>query len=245
MGMGGGWQGMGGSSLPWKLGNFRVPAGGGAARAQAADAAGGMQGDESSSISNTRRARFPLKAALTAGVLATTGDTIAQLYERWNRRKALEKQAALEEIEVVGPFNHDWLRAMRMASYGFLIYGPFSQVWYEVLDHLLPAKNLTNLSLKVVANQVVLGPCVIALVFAWNSLWQGRLEHLPEMYRTRALSTLIDGWKFWFPASILNFGLVPLQARVAFMSSCSIFWNFYLSITMTASKPAITASKAD
>jgi hypothetical protein len=39
--------------------------------------------------------------------------------------------------------------------------------------------------------------------------------------------------------------LVPLQARVAFMSSCSIFWNFYLSITMTASKPAITASKAD
>jgi hypothetical protein len=34
---------------------------------------------------------------------------------------------------------------------------------------------------------------VIALVFAWNSLWQGRLEHLPEMYRTRALSTLIDG----------------------------------------------------
>ncbi len=98
--MGGGWQGMGGSSLPWKLGNFRVPAGGGAARAQAADAAGGMQGDESSSISNTRRARFPLKAALTAGVLATTGDTIAQLYERWNRRKALEKQAALEVVEL-------------------------------------------------------------------------------------------------------------------------------------------------
>ncbi len=55
----------------------------------------------------------------------------------------------MQEIEDVGPFNHDWLRAMRMASYGFLIYGPFSQVWYEVLDHLLPAKNLTNLSLKV------------------------------------------------------------------------------------------------
>lgn len=36
-----------------------------------------------------------------------------------------------------------------MASYGFLIYGPLSQLWYEVLDHLMPMKNLTNLSLKV------------------------------------------------------------------------------------------------
>jgi protein Mpv17 len=38
-----------------------------------------------------------------------------------------------------------------------------------------------------------LGPIVITLVFAWNKLWEGRLEQLPELYRTRALQTLIDG----------------------------------------------------
>ncbi|BAS74181.1 Os01g0730800 [Oryza sativa Japonica Group] len=27
--------------------------------------------------------------------------------------------------------------------------------------------------------------------------------------------------------------MVPLSARVAFMSSCAIFWNFYLSTTMS------------
>ena len=49
----------------------------------------------------------------------------------------------------VNLWDHDWQRAARMASYGFLIYGPLSQVWYEILDHFMPVKNLTNLSLKV------------------------------------------------------------------------------------------------
>ncbi|MCO5570335.1 hypothetical protein L7F22_024054 [Adiantum nelumboides] len=91
---------------------------------------------------------------------------------------------------------------------------------------------LSNLRQLVFLNQVVLGPYVIAVVFAWNSLWQGQLDKLPALYADRALSTLIDGWKFWIPASIMNFGVVPLQTRVAFMSSCAIFWNFYLSTTM-------------
>ncbi|KAG0555390.1 hypothetical protein KC19_12G165600 [Ceratodon purpureus] len=217
-------------------------------------------GDDAASPKPKRSLRFPLKAALTASVLATTGDTVAQLLHRHNKRKALHdhpNQAILEgavaapqivnqATDDVSLWDHDWQRAARMASYGFLIYGPLSQVWYEVLDHFLPVKNLTNLSLKVVANQVILGPIVITLVFAWNKLWEGRLEQLPDLYRTRALQTLIDGWKFWIPASVLNFGVVPLQARVAFMSSCSIFWNFYLSNTMTAAKgKALPASKSE
>lgn len=46
---------------------------------------------------------------------------------------------------------------------------------------------------QVAANQLILGPIVITLVFAWNKLWEGRLEQLPNLYRTRALPTLIDG----------------------------------------------------
>lgn len=51
-------------------------------------------------------------------------------------------------------WNHDWQRAARMASYGFLIYGPLSQVWYEILDHFLPLKNMTNLSIKVLRDSL-------------------------------------------------------------------------------------------
>lgn len=51
---------------------------------------------------------------------------------------------------------------------------------------------------QVILNQVVLGPYVITVVFAWNSLWQGKLDRLPALYFDRALPTLIDG-KFEVP----------------------------------------------
>ncbi|KAJ7565619.1 hypothetical protein O6H91_02G067500 [Diphasiastrum complanatum] len=183
--------------------------------------------------------RFPMKPAITAGALALLGDTAAQLQARWARRKALEScsdvvdpslhKQALQDASLT---NHDWLRAIRMATYGFLLYGPGSQAWYELLDRYFQKKTTLNLSLKVVLNQIILGPCVILVIFAWNSLWQHRIHELPSQYKTLAIPTLVDGWKFWTPASVLNFGVVPLQARVAFMSCCSIFWNFYLSHTM-------------
>eukprot|EP00246_Nothoceros_aenigmaticus_P003347 TRINITY_DN1444_c0_g1_i2.p2 TRINITY_DN1444_c0_g1~~TRINITY_DN1444_c0_g1_i2.p2 ORF type:complete len:127 (+),score=10.83 TRINITY_DN1444_c0_g1_i2:345-725(+) len=122
------------------------------------------------------------------------------------------------------------MRSLRMGTYGFAIYGPLSQLWYELLDRALMGKTPANFALKVGLNQVILGPTVIALVFAWNHLWQNQVSELPSKYQKLALPTLIAGWKFWIPAAILNFGVVPLQARVAFMSSCSVFWNFYLSI---------------
>ncbi|MQL80997.1 hypothetical protein Taro_013463 [Colocasia esculenta] len=181
---------------------------------------------------------FPFKQAATAASLALAGDTIAQLSTRLRAppssspgsdRTSNDKAAVSEALWS----NHDWLRALRMASYGFLLYGPGSYAWYQFLDRSLPEQNFVNLSAKVILNQVVLGPSVIAVVFAWNNLWQGKLSQLPEKYRKDALPTLLYGFRFWIPVSVLNFWIIPLQARVAFMSTCSIFWNFYLSSTMS------------
>ncbi|RVW32955.1 hypothetical protein CK203_108653 [Vitis vinifera] len=75
--------------------------------------------------------------------------------------------------------NHDWLRALRMASYGFLLYGPGSYAWYQYLDHALPKQTVENLLLK--------------------------LSELPNKYQKDAIPTLITGYKFWIPVSALNF----------------------------------------
>ncbi|GLU09752.1 hypothetical protein SLE2022_265950 [Rubroshorea leprosula] len=177
--------------------------------------------------------RFPLKQAVTAGALALTGDTIAQISERWRGKRSSVKGPNDEDV-ILGTFSiHDWLRALRMTSYGFLFYGPGSYAWYHYLDHCLPGLTVKNITLKVLLNQIVLGPCVIAVVFAWNNLWQGKLSELPKKYQRDALPTLFNGFRFWIPVSMLNFWVVPLQARVAFMSMGSIFWNFYLSSTMS------------
>lgn len=178
--------------------------------------------------------RFPIKPAVTAGSLALTGDTIAQLRERWVTNKSLQKQqhSPAHHFKTVIS-EHNWLRALRMASYGFLLYGPGSYVWYQYLDRCMPKQTLQNVLTKVLLNQIVLGPCVIAVVFAWNNLWQGKVSELPNKYQKDALPTLFFGFRFWIPVSLLNFWVVPLQARVAFMSMGSIFWNFCLSSTMS------------
>ncbi|PIN18888.1 Peroxisomal membrane protein MPV17 [Handroanthus impetiginosus] len=177
---------------------------------------------------------FPLKQAATAASLALTGDTIAQLRHRWVRNKDnLSNSHDFKDIIGTLFSEHDWIRALRMTSYGFLLYGPGSYAWYQCLDHCMPKQTVQNVMMKVLLNQIVLGPTVIAVVFAWNNIWQGKVSELPNKYKKDALPTLFTGFRFWIPVSILNFWVVPLQVRVAFMSMASIFWNFYLSSTMS------------
>lgn len=51
--------------------------------------------------------------------------------------------------------NHDWLRALRMTSYGFLFYGPGSYVWYQTLDRYLPQPTVQNLLTKVLFSKTL------------------------------------------------------------------------------------------
>lgn len=174
---------------------------------------------------------FPAKEGAVAASLALTGDTIAQLRDLIIARGQV--QSAVDGKEASFLSSYDWLRSLRMTSYGFLLYGPGSYAWYQFLDKCMPKQTFATLSKKVILNQIILGPCVIAVIFAWNNLWLGTLSQLPAKYKKDALPTLIYGFRFWIPVSILNFGVLPLSARVAFMSTCSIFWNFYLSSTMS------------
>ncbi|RCV19938.1 hypothetical protein SETIT_4G016300v2 [Setaria italica] len=174
---------------------------------------------------------FPFRQAVTAACLTFTGDTIAQVRDRIvDRRRG--RSADSKELIPDMLLNHDWLRALRMASYGFLLYGPGSDAWYQFLDRCMPKQTFVNLSAKVILNQIVLVPCVIVMVFAWNYLWSGKLSELSSKYQNDAIPTLLYGVRFWTPVSVVNFGMIPLHARVTFMSTCSIFWNFYLSNTM-------------
>eukprot|EP00271_Cylindrocystis_brebissonii_P009677 TRINITY_DN24720_c0_g1_i1.p1 TRINITY_DN24720_c0_g1~~TRINITY_DN24720_c0_g1_i1.p1 ORF type:complete len:265 (+),score=47.41 TRINITY_DN24720_c0_g1_i1:150-944(+) len=228
---------LGGNS--WRIGKCN--------RALSRDAEGNAVsgGGQSSSIFKG----FPLQAAVTAGGLSLAGDTIAQFVERVKRRKAIEARAneeTLEEELAQAPIwgNHDFVRSARMASYGFVFYGPGSYFWYQFLDRTFPARNAQNLLIKITANQVILGPCVLLVVFAWNFAWMGKLKDLGAKYKRDTWQALLDGWRFWIPAACLNFGVVPLPARVAFMSSCSVFWNFYLSSSIGRDQAAAAAPAA-
>ncbi|KAK6134338.1 hypothetical protein DH2020_031961 [Rehmannia glutinosa] len=92
---------------------------------------------------------FPLKQAATAASLALTGDTIAQLRQRWVKNQdTLSNTEDFKDIATSLLSEHDWIRALRMTSYGFLLYGPGSYAWYQYLDHCMPKQNVKNLMMK-------------------------------------------------------------------------------------------------
>uniref|UniRef100_A0A7N0U476 Uncharacterized protein n=1 Tax=Kalanchoe fedtschenkoi TaxID=63787 RepID=A0A7N0U476_KALFE len=70
-----------------------------------------------------------------------------------------------------------------MLSYGFLLYGPGSFAWYQLLDRVMPQQTSKNLLFKVFLNQVVLGPSVIAVVFVWNNLCLESSRNYPKSIR--------------------------------------------------------------
>uniref|UniRef100_A0A453FGK1 Uncharacterized protein n=2 Tax=Aegilops tauschii subsp. strangulata TaxID=200361 RepID=A0A453FGK1_AEGTS len=92
---------------------------------------------------------FPFQQAVTAACLTLTGDTMAQVHRRIVDRR---KRGPEPDSKALVPdllLNHDWLRGLRIASYGFLLYGPGSYAWYQFLDKSMPKQTLATLSAKV------------------------------------------------------------------------------------------------
>lgn len=56
---------------------------------------------DSVNVSKDAGYRFPLKQAVTAGALTFTGDTIAQISGRWNKKRAALKQSASDKLDEV------------------------------------------------------------------------------------------------------------------------------------------------
>lgn len=169
----------------------------------------------SGSPSQPRQANPWLKAACTSGSLCLAGDLLAQTASRRSNSMGTESVA--------------WDRSARMGTFGLLFYGPFQHWWYGLLNQQWPLKVVSHFATKVALNQLVLGPIVTTVVFTWNLLLQQQSQEIPRKLKRDLVPTMVNGWKFWIPASSINFMLVPLQSQVLYMSVCGLLWTAYLS----------------
>ena len=103
-------------------------------------------------------------------------------------------------------------------------------------------------------NQLALAPVVLTTVFAWNLLLTRQADVIPSKIKRDLVPTMINGellctwrdgrtgmflsltgvlccagWKFWIPASSINFWLIPVRSQVLYMSACGLLWTAYLS----------------
>eukprot|EP00898_Chlorokybus_atmophyticus_P009006 jgi/Chlat1/9106/Chrsp97S08419 len=200
-------------------------------RCRVASGAAAGVGDNAPEAKAKSASRVPFKVAATAGVLALTGDAIGQGMTAYKKYQNLSP-CCRKNFNAFAEM--DLYRSFRMLSYGFLLYGPLSHFWYRWLDKLLPAPTFTNFVSKVALNQLLLGPVVLVIVFSWNLALVGRAKDIPDKLQHAWWPTLQKGWKFWIPASAINFAVVPLESRVLYMSSCAVVWNTILSLVSNA-----------
>eukprot|EP00891_Asterochloris_glomerata_P008952 jgi/Astpho2/8952/e_gw1.00133.284.1_t len=124
-----------------------------------------------------------------------------------------------------------------MGSYGLLFYGPYQHWWYSLLGRNFPQQSTAHFlskpispdELQVALNQLALAPVVLTTVFAWNLLLTQKADEIPSKIKRDMVPTMINGWKFWIPASSINFWLIPVHSQVLYMSACGLLWTAYLS----------------
>lgn len=170
---------------------------------------GGQAATQQSTLSRLQSSHPFLYAGLISGSLSIVGDLLAQ---------TLSRQGHLDRT-----------RTARMGGFGLCLYGPYQNWWYGRLEARWPLKSTEHFLTKVTLNQLALAPVVLAAVFTWNLVLQRQHRSVPQKLRHDLLPTMTTGWKFWIPASSINFWLVPVKQQVLYMSLCGVFWSAYLS----------------
>lgn len=46
----------------------------------------------------------------------------------------------------------------------------------------------------------------------------------------KTIGIIVDSYKIWPVASIVNFALVPVEKRIVFLSSVGLIWGVYMSL---------------
>lgn len=150
--------------------------------------------------------------AMTSLVGFTLGDILAQ--------KFVEKK---EE--------YDWIRTLRLASFGFLIHGPTGHWFYGKLDKAMPGTGAKEVFTKVGIDQVLWNPIFGVMFFGYMGATSG--ETVGGVYNKikRDLMTQVTGsWTVWPAAHAINFRFIPTSQRLLYINTIQIFYNVFLSI---------------
>lgn len=159
--------------------------------------------------------------SVTAGVILGAADVAGQ---------------ALENSLNDTPKELDVARAARFAVFGLVLQAPWNHFYYLLLDGQIPPTeepfSETNI-IKVVIDQFVQAPIFTVLIFAFLGLLEGKgLAEIQQKLKNDYPTTIVDNWKLWVPATIINIGFVPPILRVLYLNVVFFFWSIYLSLVI-------------
>ncbi|KAK9844229.1 hypothetical protein WJX84_010505 [Apatococcus fuscideae] len=134
-----------------------------------------------------------------------------------------------------------WRRTVAFALYGGLWSGPANHYWQNFLQRLFKGRSdPTAVVQKVILENLTISPFHNALMMSFISLIiEGRsVRATKEKLRRDFPPLIINAWRVWPLASLINYRYVPLHLRVPFVSVLALCWSTFL-IVSSKRDPAI------
>jgi len=143
------------------------------------------------------------------------------------------------------PSHHrlDMTSVKRYAIMGTLVIAPIFTKWYQWLDNRFPATNRKTVIKKIILDQFLLTPWLLAMFFIGMAFLEGAkgkalLQELKEKFvKTFQLDCL-----YWIPIQAVNFVFVPPIFRVVFIGVTTFIWMNFLCF-IKASPTVVALSK--
>ncbi|KAK3136609.1 hypothetical protein QOZ80_5BG0439340 [Eleusine coracana subsp. coracana] len=172
-------------------------------------------------------ARPVLTKGITAATIFTAADLTAQML-------ALGPEDSL-----------DFLRTLRMASYGLLISGPTLHFWFNFVSKVFPKTDVVNTFKKMFLGQAVYGPIINSVFFSYNAALQG--ETTPEIIarlKRDLVPTIKSGLIYWPLCDFITFKFVPVHLQPLVSNSFSFLWTIYLTYMASLKKADVEVATA-
>ncbi|GMI03733.1 hypothetical protein TrVE_jg3597 [Triparma verrucosa] len=153
-----------------------------------------------------------LTKALTSFTGFTAGDALAQTF-----------------VEP-GDKPYDYLRTLKMGSFGLLVHGTTGHYFYGLLDSKLPGTKPVTVATKVLIDQTLWNPCFGLMFFGYLNAVEGKsMTEYKDKIEQDLQTAVMGSWAVWVPAHTINFGFVPPAQRLLYINTIQIGYNIFLS----------------
>uniref|UniRef100_A0A3P8UCJ2 Peroxisomal membrane protein 2 n=1 Tax=Amphiprion percula TaxID=161767 RepID=A0A3P8UCJ2_AMPPE len=154
--------------------------------------------------------KYPiLTKSVTSGILSALGNLLSQTLEA---RKKAKNGAPVTEVDVAG--------AARYAIYGFLVTGPVSHYFYQLMEVWMPTTDPLCIVKRLLLDRLFFAPGFLLLFyFVMNILEAKGWQDFEKKMRGSYWTALKMNWKVWTPFQFINVNFVPVQVRTS-LPSC-------------------------
>lgn len=121
----------------------------------------------------------------------------------------------------------DWRHTRNVAIVALSFHGNFNYFWLRALERRFPGRSLGMVLRKLVLDQSFASPLATSVFYTGVSFMEGK-EDILQDWREKFFNTYKTGLMYWPFMQFLNFVLMPLYLRTAFMGCSAFLWATFL-----------------